>query len=109
MRIKFSIFQKMLVLLLILLTPVVALYYYSSSKSINVIQEELIKASLNRMELFVAQLDASVEKFDLVSAPMLVDTNVLEYLYNHDINDYSLMKIQLLIQVLQRPRIRNAP
>ncbi|MDQ0088921.1 two-component system sensor histidine kinase YesM [Paenibacillus anaericanus] len=98
MRIKFSIFQKMLVLLLILLTPVVALYYYSSSESINVIQEELIKASLNRMELFVAQLDASVEKFDLVSAPMLVDTNVLEYLYNHDINDYSLMKTQLLIQ-----------
>lgn len=98
MRIKFSIFQKMLVLLLILLTPVVALYYYSTSKSINVIQEELIKASLNRMELFVAQLDASIEKFDLVSTPMLVDTNVLEYQYNHGISDYSLMKTRVLIQ-----------
>ncbi|ETT67563.1 hypothetical protein BSK66_13120 [Paenibacillus odorifer] len=98
MRIKFNIFQKMLVLLLILLTPVVALYYYSTSKSINVIQEELIKASLNRMELFVAQLDASIEKFDLVSAPMLVDTNVLEYLYNLNVSDYSLMKTRLLIQ-----------
>lgn len=98
MRIKFSIFQKMLVLLLILLTPVVGLYYYSTSKSINVIQEELIKASLNRMELFVAQLDASIEKFDLVSAPMLVDTNVLEYQYNHGISDYSLMKTRVLIQ-----------
>lgn len=98
MRIKFNIFQKMLVLLLILLTPVVALYYYSTSKSINVIQEELIKASLNRMELFVAQLDASIEKFDLVSAPMLVDTNVLEYLYNLNMSDYSLMKTRLLIQ-----------
>ncbi|MCL6606135.1 MAG: histidine kinase [Paenibacillus sp.] len=98
MRIKFSIFQKMLVLLLILLTPVVALYYYSTSKSINVIQEELIKASLNRMELFVAQLDASIEKFDLVSAPMLVDTNVLDYLYNLEMSNYSLMKTKLLIQ-----------
>lgn len=98
MRIQFSIFQKMLVLLLILLTPVVALYYYSTSKSISVIQEEIIKASLNRMELFVAQLDASIEKFDLVSAPMLVDTNVLEYLYNLETNDYTLMKNRLLIQ-----------
>lgn len=98
MRIKFNIFQKMLMLLLILFTPVVALYYYSTSKSINVIQEELIKASLNRMELFVAQLDASIEKFDLVSAPMLVDTNVLEYLYNLDMDDYSQMKTRLLIQ-----------
>lgn len=98
MRIKSSIFQKMLVLLLILLTPVVGLYYYSTSKSINVIQEELIKASLNRMELFVAQLDGSIEKFDLVSAPMLVDTNVLEYQYNHGISDYSLMKTRVLIQ-----------
>lgn len=98
MRIKFSIFQKMLVLLLILLTPVVALYYYSTSKSINVIQDELIKASLNRMELFVVQLDASIEKFDLASAPMLVDTNVLEYLYNLEMSDYSLMKTRLLIQ-----------
>ncbi len=98
MRIKFNIFQKMLILLLILLTPVVALYYYSTSKSINVIQEELIKASLNRMELFVAQMDASIEKFDLASAPMLVDTNVLEYLYNHEMSDYSLMKTRLLIQ-----------
>lgn len=98
MRIKSSIFQKMLVLLLILLTPVVGLYYYSTSKSINVIQEELIKASLNRMELFVAQLDATIEKFDLVSAPMLVDTNVLEYQYNHGISDYSLMKTRVLIQ-----------
>ncbi|OKP90784.1 hypothetical protein [Paenibacillus sp. P32E] len=67
MRIKFNIFREMLVLLLILLTPVVALYYYSTSKSINVIQEELIKASLNRMELFVAQMDASIEKFDLLT------------------------------------------
>lgn len=98
MRINFSIFQKMLVLLLILLTPVVALYYYSTSKSINVIQDELIKASLNRMELFVAQLDASIEKFDLASAPMLVDTNVLEYLYNLEMSDYSIMKTRLLIQ-----------
>lgn len=98
MRIKFNIFQKMLVLLLILLTPVVALYYYSTSKSINIIQEELIKASLNRMELFVAQLDASIEKFDLASAPMLVDTNVLDYLYNFEMTDYSLMKTRLLIQ-----------
>lgn len=98
MRNKFSIFHKMLVLLLILLTPVMALYYYSTSKSIHVIQEELIKASLNRMELFVAQLNGSIEKFDLVSAPMLVDTNVLEYLYNLDMNDYSLMKTRGLIQ-----------
>lgn len=50
------------------------------------------------MELFVAQLDASIEKFDLVSAPMLVDTNVLEYQYNHGISDYSLMKTRVLIQ-----------
>lgn len=98
MRIKFSIFHKMLVLLMILLTPVVALYYYSTSKSINVIQEELIKSSLNRMELFVAQMDSSIEKFDLVSAPMLVDTNVLEYLYNLEMDDYALMKTRLLIQ-----------
>ncbi|ANY67136.1 hypothetical protein BBD42_12175 [Paenibacillus sp. BIHB 4019] len=98
MRIKFNIFQKLLVLLLILLTPVVALYYYSTYKSINVIQEELIKASLNQMELFMAQLDASIEKFDLVSAPMLVDTNVLEYRYNLNMSDYSLMKTRLLIQ-----------
>ena len=98
MRIKINIFRKMLVLLLILLTPVVALYYYSTSKSIDVIQDELIKASLNRMELFVAQLDASIEKFDLVSAPMLVDTNVQEYLYNLEMSDYALMKTRLLIQ-----------
>ncbi|WNS45246.1 histidine kinase [Paenibacillus sp. MMS20-IR301] len=98
MRIKFSIFQKMLVLLLILLTPVVALYYYSTSKSISVIQDELIKASLNRMELFVAQMDASIEKFDLASAPMLVDTSVLEYLYNLEMSDYALMKSRMLIQ-----------
>ncbi|KQO16632.1 cache domain-containing sensor histidine kinase [Paenibacillus sp. Leaf72] len=98
MRFKFNIFQKLLVLLLILLTPVVALYYYSTYKSINVIQEELIKASLNQMELFMAQLDASIEKFDLVSAPMLVDTNVLEYRYSLNMSDYSLMKTRLLIQ-----------
>ncbi|WP_171056431.1 cache domain-containing sensor histidine kinase [Paenibacillus sinopodophylli] len=98
MRIKFNIFQKLLVLLLILLTPVVALYYYSTYKSINVIQEELIKASLNQMELFMTQLDASIEKFDLVSAPMLVDTNVLEYLYHFNKSDFSLMKTRLLIQ-----------
>lgn len=98
MRIKFNIFQKLLVLLLILLTPVVALYYYSTYKSIHVIQEELIKANLNQMELFMTQLDASIEKFDLVSAPMLVDTNVLEYLYNFNMSNYSIMKTRLLIQ-----------
>ncbi|WP_141504502.1 sensor histidine kinase [Paenibacillus luteus] len=98
MRIKFNIFQKLLVMLLILLTPIVALYYYSTYKSINVIQEELIKASLNQMELFMAQLDASIEKFDLVSAPMLVDTNVLEYLYSINKSEYSLMKTRMLIE-----------
>lgn len=98
MPIKFSIFQKMLVLLLILLTSIVTLFYYSTSRSITVIQEELIKASMNRMELFVAQLDSDIEKFDLVSAPMLVDTNVLDYLYNLDIGHYSLMKNRMLIQ-----------
>jgi len=98
MRIKFNIFQKMLALLLLLLSPVMALYYYSTSKSIDVVQEELIKASLNRMELFVAQLEGSIEKFDLVSAPMLVDTNVLDYLYDLDMSDYSRMKTRLLIQ-----------
>lgn len=98
MRIRFNIFQKLLVMLLILLTPVVALYYYSTYKSTNVIQKELIKSSLNRMELFMAQLDASIEKFELVSAPMLVDTYVLEYLYNLDMSNYSQMKTRLLIQ-----------
>ncbi|XID95882.1 sensor histidine kinase [Paenibacillaceae bacterium WGS1546] len=98
MRIKFSIFQKMLALLLILLSPVMALYYYSTFKSIDIVQKELIQASLNRMELFVTQLEGSIEKFDLVSAPMLVDTNVLDYLYNLDKSDYALMKTRLLIQ-----------
>ncbi|MHA7965565.1 sensor histidine kinase [Paenibacillus sp. CAU 1782] len=98
MPIKFTIFQKMLLPLLILLLSIVSLFYYSTSRSITVIQEELIKASLNRMELFVAQLNADIEKFDLVSAPMLVDTNVLEYLYNIDMSDYSLMKNRMLIQ-----------
>lgn len=98
MRIQLNIFQKMLLLLLALLTPVMALYYYSNHKSIGVIQEELIKSNLNRMELFMAQLDASIEKFELVSAPMLVDTNVLEYLYNLSLSDYTMMKTRLLIQ-----------
>ncbi|WP_058304284.1 sensor histidine kinase [Gorillibacterium timonense] len=98
MRIKLNIFQKMVVLLLILLIPVQALYYYSMNKSITIIQEELIKSSLNRMELFMAQLDASIEKFELISAPMLIDSNVLEYLYNFKMSDYSQMKTRLLIQ-----------
>ncbi|MFC0213642.1 sensor histidine kinase [Paenibacillus chartarius] len=95
---QFNIFQKMILLLVSLLVPVMALYYYSTHRSVSVIQDELIKSSLNRMALFMAQLDASIEKLELVSTPILVDMNVLEYLYNLSLSDYPMLKTRLLIQ-----------
>ncbi|GIQ68050.1 hypothetical protein DUZ99_14580 [Xylanibacillus composti] len=85
-------------MLLILLIPIISLNYYSTRKSVDVIEKELIHASLNKMELFTVQLDSSIEKFELVSTRLLMDTNVLEYNYNVSLSDYTMLKTRSLIQ-----------
>jgi len=97
LNVDLNIFQKIVVMILILFIPIMALYYYSTEKSVNVVRDELIKSSMNKMELFIFQLENSIEKFELVSAPLLVDTNVLEYLHSHSLSDYSMLKTRQFI------------
>jgi len=93
-----NIFQKIVIMILLLLTPIMAVYYYSSTKSLEIVRSELIKASLNKMEVFTVQMETSIEKFELVSTPLLVDTNIQEYLHNFSLSDYTMLKTRSLIQ-----------
>jgi len=103
-----NIFQKILIMIAALLMPVMGLYYFSTQQSLNVIQEQLIKSNMNNMGTFMIQLENSLEKFELVSSPLLIDTNLLEYEHDLSLRGYSMLKtISMLQEKLSLARVSS--
>jgi len=93
-----NIFQKILFVIIVLLMPIMGLYYYSTQQSLDVVREELIKSNLNKMSTFMIQLENSLEKLELVSSPLLIDTNLLEYEHNFSLRGYSMLRTLAMLQ-----------
>ncbi|WP_168123671.1 histidine kinase [Paenibacillus sp. HB172176] len=97
-KLKLNVFQKILIMIAVLLMPIMGLYYYATQQSLRVIQDELIKANLNKMGTFMIQLENSLEKFELVASPLLIDTNLLEYEHDFSLSGYTMLKTVSMLQ-----------
>ncbi|WP_248929354.1 sensor histidine kinase [Paenibacillus hamazuiensis] len=67
MHYRWTTYKKIILLVLLLLVPTVILYSYSHVTSVNVIENEIQEASLNRIFTLSSQMDNIVEQLSILS------------------------------------------
>ncbi|MBD2848042.1 sensor histidine kinase [Paenibacillus sp. IB182496] len=84
MRIRLSLFVKMMGALLLILIPLLVLYSYANHVSEQVIDQEIKAASEHKLRQFANQLDSQAELLSGISVTLLLNPSVKIYANAHE-------------------------
>ncbi|WP_284642427.1 sensor histidine kinase [Paenibacillus silviterrae] len=79
MKLRLSMFTKIVIMVVLLLTPVFVLYSYSNRVANNVIQDQLQSSNLNQLSFFLFQLDSHIENLSMFPVILSHDPYIREF------------------------------
>lgn len=75
---RMNIFTKIMIVIVIMLVPIVVMYNSSNKISTDVVEKELLQVNLNRLRLFVGQMDAEADRLWKAAYVVAKDPDVVQ-------------------------------
>ncbi|QHW31638.1 hypothetical protein GZH47_12830 [Paenibacillus rhizovicinus] len=75
---RMNIFTKIMIVIVLMLIPIVLMFNYSNKISTDVVEKELLQVNLNRLRLFVGQMDAEADRLWKAGYVIAKDPDVVQ-------------------------------
>lgn len=87
MKLRVSIFTKVVLVILLFSVPVIYLYSLSNQVSVSVVSDEIKNESLNQLSFLNEQMDQNVEQLSLLAIVLSQDENVRQFQYINELQE----------------------